>query len=149
MPWCALYLGLMLRLPFATVDAPEAPPVRIAPLEPSLLDELLVDVDEAGQVTVHCAFEACLGDAIRIWPSTYLVCRQTGHHSRLLHAEGISYAPTWTHLPPGAQVRFTLLFEPLPRTCLVFDLVEDIADEGAFMSQGIVRNGMDVYRVRL
>jgi hypothetical protein len=139
----------MLRFPFASVEVPDAPPARAVPLDPALREELLVDVDEEGQVTVHCLFEASLGDAIRIWPTTYLVCQRTGHRSRLIHAEGISYAPVWTFLAPGQRILFTLLFEPLPRGCAVFDLVEDIADEGAFLSSGIVRNGMDVYRVRV
>lgn len=124
--------------------APSTPAERSAP---ALANELLTDSEERGQVTVHCHFVAGLSDAIRIWPSTYLRCRLTGHRSRLVHAEGIPHAPVWRPVPAGSRVSFTLLFEPLPDGCLLFDLIEEIPDEGGFFSPSIPRNGMDVYRV--
>jgi len=124
---------------------PVAPP-RTRPIR-ERLPELLTDIDERGQVTVHCRIDAGPGDAVRIWPSTFLVCRHTGHRSRLLHAEGIPFAPLWMPLASGSSVRFTLLFEALPRECLLFDLVEEIPEEGGFFSPAILRNDMDVYRV--
>jgi hypothetical protein len=118
-------------------------------VEPLLRAELCTDVEERGQVTVHCSFEAGLFDCIRIWPSTFLVCRHTGHRSPLLLAEGIPYAPHWMPVPPGRSVAFTLLFAGLPRDCVLFDLVEEIPDPGGFLASGILRNGMDVYRVEI
>lgn len=116
---------------------------------PGLLEELCTDIDEKGQVTVHCVVKAEMGDAIRIWPTTFLVCRLTGHRSKLLHAEGIPHAPDWRTIPPGGMASFTLIFAALPNDCVLFDLVEDIPDEGGFYSPAILRNGMDVYRVEV
>jgi len=126
-----------------------APPTIAEPTDPDLLAELLTDVHEHGQVTVHCRVVTEWADMIRIWPSTYLVCRQTGHRSRLLLAEGIAHAPQWQRVPPGGVVAFTLIFEALPKDCRIFDLVEDIPDVGGFFSPAIRRNRMDVYQVEV
>ncbi|MEO8589079.1 MAG: hypothetical protein ABI432_06915 [Flavobacteriales bacterium] len=129
------------------VEAPPAPPCPIERVAPMLRTELCAEVDERGQVTVHCALPIGPFDCIRIWPSTYLVCRHTGHRSPLLHAEGIPFAPIWLQVPPGRAVCFTLLFAGLPKHCVLFDLVEEIEDPGGFHVPGILRNEMDVYRV--
>lgn len=112
-----------------------------------LLPDLALEVEEQGQVTVHCHFTAGLADAIRIWPSTFLICRHTGHRSQLLFAEGIPLAPEWLLVPAGREIHFTLLFAGLPRECVLFDLVEEIPDPGGFHANSILRNAMDVYRV--
>jgi hypothetical protein len=140
----------MSRIPFnSIVEAPVAPPRTVEPLDPQLRSELLTDVEERGQVTVHCSIITEWADMIRIWPSTYLVCCHSGHRSRLLHAEGISYAPHWQPIPPGKSIAFTLLFEGLPKDCILFDLVEDIPDQCGFYSPSILRNAVDVYRVEV
>jgi len=126
-----------------------APPVPLERVDPHLLTELCAEVDERGQVTVHCALMTDVFDAVRVWPTTYLVCRGTGHRSALLHAEGIPYAPTWMAVPANRLFEFILVFAPLPRDCDVFDLVELISDPGGFHVPGIGRNDMDVYRVDL
>ncbi len=130
-------------------EAPVAPPPSHEPLDPELRTELLAKVDERGQVTVFCSFLAGFSDAIRIWSSTALVCLHTGHRSALIHAEGIPYAPVWLPVQPGQIVQFTLVFAALPRTCVLFDLYEEITDPGGFHVSAIPRNGMDVYRVEV
>lgn len=132
----------------ATVEVPTRPEVR-EPLAPELKAELLTQVEERGQVTVHCMLTTGFADCIRIWPSTYLLCRHSGHRSKLLHAEGIPYAPIWKAVAPDSRVEFTLLFEPLPDHCILFDLVEEIEDPGGFFSPAILRNDLDVYRVEV
>lgn len=131
------------------VEAPEAPPITFEPLDPELLAELLTEVEERGQVTVHCSILTEYADMIRIWSSTFLVCKLTGHRSRLLHAEGIAYAPVWQEVNPGKPVAFTLLFESLPKDCILFDLVEEIPQPGGFFVPAILRNDPDVYRVEV
>ena len=107
------------------------------------------NVDEQGQVTVHCLFRPGPFDCIRIWPTTYLICRSSGHRRRLLHAEGIPFAPEWLPVPAGSSVSFLLIFEALPQGCSLFDLVEEIDDPGGFHVCGIPRNHQDVYRIQL
>ena len=139
----------MRTAPVLSLPPVEAPTITRELERPDLLPELLTDVEEKGQVTVHCSFVAGLSDAIRIWPSTFLVCRHSGHRSQLLFAEGIPLAPHWLPVPAGNAIRFTLLFAGLPSHCVLFDLVEEIADLGGFHVPAILRNDMDVYRVEI
>ena len=135
--------------PFLIADTVIAPSVRRERVEPKLRAELCAEVDELGQVTVHCALIAGFMDCLRIWPSTFLVCRLTGHRSPLLHAEGIPYAPTWRFLDAGEHIMFPLLFAALLRDCVLFDLVEEIPEAGGFHVPSVLRNGMDVYNVEI
>ena len=139
----------MRTAPVLSLPPVEAPTITRGLERHDLLPELLTDVEEKGQVTVHCSFVAGLSDAIRIWPSTFLVCRHSGHRSQLLFAEGIPMAPTWMPVPAGNAIHFTLLFAGLPSHCVLFDLVEEIADLGGFHVPAILRNDMDVYRVEI
>lgn len=103
-----------------------------------------------GQVTVHCVYHAGdEGELIRIWKSTFLRGVGSSAQSTLVHAEGITYYPHWLALQPGKTHVFTLIFTPLPKDVLVFDLVEDIPQSGGFIVRNIQRNSTDVYRVHL
>ena len=136
-------------VPCATaVETPSAPAVA-APIEPALANELLSNIDERGQVTVRCRYTSELGDLIRIWQSTFLVCYHTGHRSELVHAEGITYAPYWMRVPENMPMEFTLVFAPLPRECTVFDLMEVIPQPGGFHVPSIARNSRDLYHVEI
>jgi hypothetical protein len=108
-------------------------------------------VAEEKQVTVHCHYTCTnpYGMYIRIWPTTFLVSKDSDHKSTLVHAENIPYAPGWLAVPPGAKSQFTLIFTGLPKSCQRFDLVEEIPQEGGFFVGGIERNEMDVYEVKL
>lgn len=102
--------------------------------------ETLVSAER--QTIVHCS----CGDtyAYRIWPSTFLIERGTGKRAKLITAFNISFAPQWT-LNDGKG--FTLIFEGLSKECAVFDLIEQIPQEGGFEVTGILRNNSDVYTV--
>lgn len=124
----------------------EKPKVEIAP---ELLQELETQVQEQGQVVVHCLLEQIFPSYIRIWQTTYLYDQHSPHKSELVHAEKISYYPTWTPTPVGTSY-FTLIFSGLPKSCLVFDLIEHCDNEaGAFKVTNITRNETDVYYVRI
>jgi hypothetical protein len=131
-----------------TVAEPEVLPVptEMEPLGPALREELLAQVDERGQVTVHCHHHSAWETRLRIWQSTYLVCRQTRHRSSLVHAEGIPFMPTWMSAV-ACTTTFTLVFTPLPDGCTSFDLLEEIPESGGFHVPGIRRNGRDLYDV--
>jgi len=110
--------------------------------------ELATDVQTQAQVIVHCHFMAfSKGDAYRIWPTTFLTCQHTGHRSKLVHAEGVCYYPQWQFASEAGWQSFTLIFEPLPADCGIFDLAEEIPESGAFKALGIKRNNTDVYNV--
>jgi hypothetical protein len=102
-------------------------------------------VAEEGQTIVHCI---CLMDAAyRIWPTTYLIENGSGKHAKLITAFNVSFYPYWTLKNVGQK--FTLIFEGLSRDCSVFDLKEDIPQEGGFFVKGILRNISDVYTVEI
>lgn len=105
---------------------------------------------EAGHVYVHCCFNNTVKNMlIRIWKSTFLIDQGGGTRSELVHIENISYAPEWTIVPDNNRFHFLLIFSALPKSCVTFDLLEDIPQSGGFHVQDIMRNELDVYRVDL
>lgn len=97
---------------------------------------------EERQTIVHCS---CRADyAYRVWPSTFLIEHGTGKRAKLITVYNISFAPQWT-LNDGKG--FTLIFEGLSKSCMLFDLKEIIPQEGGFEVLGITRNYTDVYQV--
>lgn len=114
-----------------------------------LLEELQSKIHEQGQVVVHCLQESDYPSFIRIWPSTYLYDHHSDHRSELVHAEKITYFPNWQVVDEGENY-FTLIFSGLPKSCIVFDLIEHCSNEGgAFKALNIPRNDSDVYYVRV
>ena len=112
-------------------------------LETVLETEIKTLESEERQTIVHCT---CGEDyAYRIWPSTFLIERESGKRAKLITAFNISFAPQWT-LNDGKG--FTLIFEGLSKGCSSFDLKEIIPQEGGFEVKGIPRNTMDVYQIR-
>jgi hypothetical protein len=123
-----------------------------APLSPDTIIETRVATEtftvEAAHVYVHCYFNSPGAEMlIRIWRSTFLVDAASGSRSPLVHVENISYAPQWTIIPGSGLFHFLLIFEALPKSCTLFNLLEDIPQAGGFFVEGIQRNKSDVYHV--
>lgn len=120
-------------------------------IEPELLQSLEEKLQEEKQVILHVRMPASpfFGSLVRIWPSTYIIEKESGRHSRLLFAENISYYPQWTPVPPFRDYEFTLIFPGLSKSCRSFDFKEFISEEGGFAVDGISRNESDVYRIVL
>ena len=117
-------------------------------IDPILFSELSEKLEEEKQVVVHFTlFGDEEGDMARIWRSTYLIDNQTGIKYPLLFAEGISYAPQWTPIPTPSPLEFTLIFKGLPKSCITFDLLEIIPEDGGFELRNVRRNNADVYYV--
>lgn len=104
---------------------------------------LYKQLQEERQVIVHIYSD--IFSRIRIWPTTFLICLQTGIRSKLIHSENIGRFPNWSFIRPNES--FTLVFEGLPDACSQFDLVEEIPEPGAFVVRGIGRNELDVYKL--
>ncbi len=111
--------------------------------------QISFSAEEEQQVIVHCFLYLPEGGGVRIWKSTYLRDKYSGHQSKLVNVFGVSIAPVWTFVERGQTVHFTLTFESLPSSCVLFDLVEDIPEEGGFYIANILRNKEDVYKVHL
>ena len=105
----------------------------------------LTQVAEEQQITLHCSYNRT--SLCRIWKTTFLVCSQTGKKAQISHALNIPWYPRWKQFSPNEP--FTLIFEPLPKGCTSFDLLEDIPQYGGFMKTNILRNKSDVYRLNL
>lgn len=114
----------------------------LASIDPEILEE--------SYVYVHCSFPIPSPNMlIRIWKTTFLRDCHSSGKSELIHAENISYAPEWTMTPPKGTYSFLLIFSALPKSCTLFDLVEDIPQPGGFLVRNIQRNKTDVYRIAL
>ena len=98
-------------------------------------------------VIVNCTYSPPCDVYIRIWESTVLRDQDTRCGSKLLDARNIPYEPNWMEVPAGHTVKFTLIFSALPRTCEVFDLLEEIPESEPFEILDIPRNSEDVYDV--
>lgn len=112
---------------------------------------LLGNIEDKGQVIVHCTFRADSqeDELIRIWRTTFLCSQQSSHKSKLLHKENITYYPMWTFVIQNTTHSFTLIFEGLPKSCSSFDFIEEIPQPGGFEIKNIQRNKTDVYRIRI
>lgn len=115
-----------------------------------LLNEVAHLTSLESQVIIHCLYHSITGgDAIRIWPTTYLFDHQSDHVSSLVHAEKISMYPVWTWARVGDNL-FTLIFSGLPKACKSFDLIEDCnGSSGSFRVTNIKRTLEDVYYIQL
>jgi hypothetical protein len=117
--------------------------VEVAEFEDDLLEEF------ERQTTVHCSITVEAGTGLRIWPSTFLIEAESGTRRKLLHNMNIPLAPQWLVVEKNCTYQFTLFFEGLSRNCILFDLVEEIPEEGGFSVHHIHRNDSDVYKVTL
>jgi len=97
------------------------------------------------QTIVHCTYNP--DAAVRVWPSTFLIEKETGRRVKLITAFNISFAPEWTFGMENNQ--FTLVFGGLNKGCSAFDLVEDIPLPDPFVVKNIPRNKTDVYSVNI
>ena len=114
----------------------------LASIDPDLLED--------SYVYVHCSFPISTpGMLIRIWKTTFLCDNHSPSRSQLIHAENISYAPEWTMIPDKGVYSFLLIFSALPKSCVLFDLIEDIPQPNGLLVKGIKRNKSDVYRITL
>lgn len=127
------------------------PPIKVKPaVEDSVLASIEPSVLEDSYVYVHCSFDNTWKDAlIRIWKTTFLVDHNSGAKSSLIHAENISLAPLWTIIPDNSIHNFILIFSALPKSCTLFDLIEEIPQAGGFLVKNIQRNPRDVYHVTI
>jgi hypothetical protein len=114
----------------------------LASIDPEILED--------SYVYVHCSFPIPSPDMlIRIWKTTFLRDCHSPGQSQLIHSENISYAPEWTMIPAKGIYSFLLIFSALPKSCILFDLVEDIPQPGGFLVKSIKRNKTDVYRINI
>ncbi len=115
-------------------------------IDKKVLKALQAYASTEGQVIIHGFVKTQHDDMfIRIWPTTFLFDQHSSHQSELVHYEKISGFPTWTLVPAHSEFVFTLIFSALPKSCIIFDLVELIPQSNGFQVKNILRNDTDVY----
>lgn len=129
----------------------DLPPVKTIPkIDVDVLAAIETEWLEDAFIYVHCHVpDQWRKMLIRIWRTTFLTDQHSPAKAGLLHAINISYAPVWTQVPPTGRYTFLLIFEMLPKTCSVFDLVEEIPQPGGFHIPDITRNQTDVYHITI
>ncbi|MFZ4521319.1 MAG: hypothetical protein ACOYNC_06410 [Bacteroidales bacterium] len=130
-----------------TADPVISPVFEPVQADPASRDEVSTRDKTRRLVTVHCSFSAIATTGIRIWNSTFLVDKVSASKSKMVEAIGIPVAPTMMIVKPGTTARFTLIFEALPDTCEIFDLIEEALEPYGFEAINIRRNETDVYTV--
>lgn len=127
----------------------DLPPVKVKPfVDIEVLSAIEAEILEDSYVYVHCYLDSDVRDMlIRIWRTTFLVDRNSGSRSKLVHAENVSFAPMWTMVPDGKNYNFLLIFSSLPKSCTHFDLIEEVPSSGGFHITNIQRNTRDVYHI--
>ena len=105
--------------------------------------EVKVLESEERQTIIHCTYNPM--HAVRIWPSTFLIEKESGRKAKLVTAFNISFAPEWT--VASFSNRFTLVFEGLSKDCSQFDLMEIIPLPEPFIVRNIQRAQSDVYNI--
>lgn len=110
---------------------------------------LLTEPVEERQTIVHCTHFTHGGFVIRACRGTVLVDKVSGHQSKLLAVENITLDPQWTPIEKTGDYHFTLIFEGLPKSCVMFDMVEVPSDPNPFDAYNIPRNQTDVYSVEV
>ncbi len=108
--------------------------------------KIIVETHER-QTIVHCKYFGQIGDGVRIWKTTFLIEKPSGTKRKLIHAENITMYPHWTVIEKSGSYAFTLFFEGLSKSCISFDLIEEIPQEGGFKVNNISINESDVYNV--
>lgn len=118
-------------------------------IAPELLEQ--INTQEEKQVIVHATVKGfSFGDGtVRVWPTTYLIPKDSNKKCKIIHHFNIAMFPKWQTLKINTTLHFTLIFEGLPTDCTSFDLVEIIPVPGAFEVRNIQRNEQDVYQIQV
>ena len=83
-------------------------------IAPELLQQ--IEAEEEKQVIVHVIIDATANEnlQVRVWPSVFLLPKDSNSKCRLLHHFNIAMYPEWQQLSANESLRFTLVFEGLP-----------------------------------
>lgn len=115
-------------------------------IAPELLEQC--KTFEERQVIVHCTVTGIpYYNTVRVWPTIYLIPKESDKKSKLLHYFNIVLYPETQLIGVTGHHHFTLIFEGLAPSCKWFDILEIIPETGAFEARNIARNVSDVYSV--
>jgi hypothetical protein len=111
-------------------------------------------LSETGRAFIQCTFtsqpEYLDGGWLNIFPTTYLVNRETGKKLQMEFALDIPVAPKCHFFKKmNEQIMFTLIFPKLPADWHTFTLIEESERENPLVKFDIKRNMFGVYQVKM
>ncbi len=109
-------------------------------------------LSETGRAFIHCTFtsqpEYIDGGWLNIFPTTYLVNRESGKKLRMEFAFGFPVAPKYHFFRKvNEQIRFTLIIPKLPADWQTLTLIEESERENSLVKFDIKRNRFGVYKI--
>ncbi len=120
----------------------------------SLIQIIRTNQIEESQTIIHCIYESPYkfqnGGWVNINTSTFLINNTSKLKLKLIQAVNIPVAPArHSFNKPGERIRFTLIFEGLPKSWIRFDLCESSFLEDGFHVKDIKKNRTGVYEINL
>jgi hypothetical protein len=106
------------------------------------------------QTIIHCNYTAPIkyenGGWININSTTFLVNENSRFKIKLVHVENIPIAPNrHFFLKAGEKIKFTLVFQGLPKTWSSFSLLEETLFGGGFHIYNIEKNKTGIYEINI
>ena len=126
-------------------------PIKI---DMSLINRAKVYKKEESQTIIHCNYVAPerfdKGGWVNINSTTFLINETGKQRVKLIHNENIPIAPDKHYfLKPGEKMRFTLIFQGIPKTWNRFSLCEKTLIGDGFVVKDIFKNKSGVYEINI
>lgn len=124
--------------------------VKNVSIDDATREQLSLEQKPEGQVVIHIVFQTCYSSCsnckIELRTDISLIPDRGLSKSGLVYTENIDQLDTVFNLKDRIN-RFTLVFEPLPKTSQYFDFVEPGSD--GWLLKRIKRNKQDVYVLKI
>ena len=117
----------------------------VVAVDDSNRSEIEVDIRERNLIVVHCYIENCEKIGISLTDATSLWDPILGDYRKIVYSDGIDIAPAIQIIPESKRTEFVLYFNPLPKECNRFWLIESIPVGMTFVVYDITRNHADEY----
>ena len=109
---------------------------------------------EESQTIIHCNYIAPdkydNGGWVNINTTTFLINENTGNKLKLIPTENISIAPMRLYFSKaGQKLRFTLIFQGIPKPWERFSLSETALFGDGFVVKNILKNSTGIYEINI
>lgn len=120
----------------------------------SLINRIKTVKNEESQTIIHCNYVAPEkfdnGGWVNINSTTFLINENSRSKLKLIHRENIPIAPDRHYfLKAGEKIRFTLVFQGLPKSWRSFSLCEKTLFGDGFIIKNILKNSTGIYEINI
>lgn len=110
--------------------------------------------NEESQTIIYCNYFAPEkyddGGWVNINTTTFLINEKTGNKLKLIHVENVPVAPQRHHFSKtGEKIRFTLIFQGIPKSWERFSLSETALFGDGFVVKNILKNSTGIYEINI